>query len=282
LTLVEPGNGDHNLEPNLDSSFRASSKTGFDPTEKFTIETPEQISLEFPLAGLGSRGFALCVDTLIQLIAALVVVLIVAFTTRDLGRSWVPARNWEIAIALFLLFCLYWGYFAIFEILWNGQTPGKRQAKIRVISASGRPITVFEGIGRNFMRAIDSLGIYFVGAVTCAIDKQNRRLGDMVAGTVVVHEIDDTGVSYWYGQEKSAAAPSVSHEVAALTDQEFQLIETFLARRLDIPNLQRLASAHAIADRMGERLHIPKEQRPSDEAFLEEISRRYRDVMRRS
>lgn len=262
------------MEPSLEPSS--------DPTEKLTIETPEQISLEFPLAGVGSRGYALCMDTLIQVIAALVVGLIVAFTARDLDRSWASARNWEIAIAVFLLFCLYWGYFAIFEILWNGQTPGKRQAKIRVISASGRPITVFEGIGRNFMRAIDSLGFYLVGAVTCAIDKQNRRLGDMVAGTVVVHEVEEQGVFYWYGQEKSASAPSVTREVAALTDQEFQLVEIFLTRRLDIPNLQRLSSAQVIADRMGERLHIPKEQRPSDEAFLEEISRRYRDAVRRS
>jgi uncharacterized RDD family membrane protein YckC len=250
--------------------------------EKLTIETPEQISLEFPLAGVGSRGYALCIDTLIQVIAALVVGLIVAFTTNDLSRSWVQARNWEIAIAVFLLFCLYWGYFAIFEILWNGQTPGKRQAKIRVISASGRPITVFEGIGRNFMRAIDSIGFYLVGSVACAIDKQNRRLGDMVAGTVVVHEIEEQGVFYWFGQQKPASAPSVVQEVAQLTGAEFQLVETFLARRLDIPNLQRLESARAIANRMGERLHIPKEQRPSDEEFLEEISRRYRDVVRRS
>lgn len=261
------------MDPSLDP--------GLDPTEKLTIETPEQISLEFPLAGIGSRGYALCIDSLIQVIAALVVGLIVAFTVTDLGRSWVPARNWEIAIALFLLFCLYWGYFAIFEILLNGQTPGKRQAKIRVISASGRPITVFEGIGRNFMRAIDSLGFYLVGCVACAIDKQNRRLGDMVAGTVVVHEVEEQSVSYWYGQEKSASAPSVSHEVAALTEQEFQLIETFLSRRIDIPNLQRLASAQVIADRIGERLRIPKEQRLSDEAFLEEVSRRYRDAVRR-
>jgi len=233
------------------------------------------------LAGVGSRCYALCIDTLLQVLAALVVFLIVSLTARDLARSWVPARNWEIAIAVFLLFCLYWGYFAIFEIFWNGQTPGKRQAKIRVISASGRPLTVFEGIARNFMRAIDSLGFYVVGAVTCAIDKQNRRLGDMVAGTVVVHEVEEQGVFYWFGQEKSASTPSVAGEVATLTEQEFQLVETFLTRRLDIPNLQRLSSAQAIADRMGERLHIPKEQRPSDEAFLEEISRRYRDAVRR-
>lgn len=266
------------MDPGLDPTSDPTS----DPTEKLTIETPEQISLEFPLAGVGSRGYALCVDTLIQVIVALVVFLVVAFTTRDLERSWTAARNWEFAIAIFLLFCLYWGYFAIFEILWNGQTPGKRQAKIRVISASGRPITAFEGVARNLMRAIDSIGFYLVGSVTCAIDKQNRRLGDMVAGTVVVHEIEEQGVFYWFGQNKAASAPSVSQEVGALTDQEFQLVETFLARRLDIPNLQRLESARAIADRMGERLHIPKDQRTSDEEFLEEISRRYRDVVRRS
>jgi uncharacterized RDD family membrane protein YckC len=249
-----------------------------DPMGKLTIETPEQISLEFPLAGVGSRGYALCIDTLMQFIAALAIILIVRFTVPDLERSWVAAANWVIAIRIFVLFCVYWGYFAIFEIFWNGQTPGKRQAKIRVISASGRPITAFEGIGRNFMRVIDSVGFYLVGAISCAIDKQNRRLGDMVAGTVVVHEVEEQGVFYWYGQKKSASAPSVTHEVAALTEQEFQLVETFLARRLDIPNLQRLASAQAIATRMGERLHIPKDQRPSDEAFLEEVSRRYRDV----
>ncbi len=252
-----------------------------DPTEKLTIETPEQIALEFPLAGVGSRGLALSIDSLIQVIAALVVILILVLTARDLERSWLGARNWVDAIAIFLLFCLYWGYFAAFEILWNGQTPGKRQAKIRVISASGRPITVFEGIARNVMRAIDSLGFYAVGSIACAVDKKNRRLGDMVAGTVVVHEVEEQGASYWYGREKPASVPSVGQGVSGLTAQEFQLIETFLSRRLDIPNLQRLESARQIADRIGDRLGIPGPERPINEEFLEEVARRYRDSPRR-
>jgi len=254
---------------------------GLDPSEKLTIETPEQISLEFPLAGLGSRGLALCVDTLIQIIAALVVVMIIAFTMPDLGRNWTSAGNWTIAIAWFLLFCLYWGYFAAFETFWNGQTPGKRQAKIRVISASGRPITVFEGIARNFMRVIDSQAFYMVGCIACAVDKRNRRLGDMVAGTVVVHEVEEQGTSYWYAQEKSVATPTVSHVVGGLSEQEFQLIEAFLARRLDIPNLQRLQSAEVIANRIGDRLNIPRAARASNEDFLEEVARRYRDAARK-
>lgn len=251
-----------------------------DPTEKLTIETPEQIALEFPLAGVGSRGLALCIDALIQILVALVVFLVVMLTAPDLGRYWVSAKNWVMAIAWFLLFCMYWGYFAAFEILWNGQTPGKRQAKIRVISASGRPVTTFEGIARNVMRAIDSLGFYAVGCIVCAIDKRNRRLGDMVAGTVVVHEVEEQSVSYWYGQDRSAFVPKVIQPVTDLTAQEFQLIEAFLARRLDIPNLQRLQSAQMIADRIGNRLGIAKQERPVDEAFLEEVCRRYRDTVR--
>ena len=58
-------------------------------------------------------------------------------------------------MAIFIGFAIYWGYFAIFEILWKGQTPGKRFAGIRVIKESGRPINAFEAIGRNLMRAVD-------------------------------------------------------------------------------------------------------------------------------
>jgi len=149
-----------------------------------------------------------------------------------------------------------------------------------VISASGRPITAFEGIARNIMRAIDSLGLYGVGCISSAIDKRNRRLGDMVAGTVVVHEVEEQSASYWYGQEKTAFVPAVNQSVTALTAQEFQLIEAFLARRLDIPNLPRLQSTQTIADRIGSRLNVPKAERPVDEGFLEEVSRRYRDTAR--
>jgi hypothetical protein len=184
------------------------------------------------------------------------------------------------ALYIFLLFCLYWGYFAIFEVFWNGQTPGKRQAHIRVITASGRPITVFEAIARNFLRVIDSQLAYMVGAVAIAVDKRNRRLGDMVAGTVVVHELQEQGDSYWYAQPSSETTPASVEAIIAMTAQEFQLIETFLNRRLDLPYEQRVATARNIADRIGARLNVPPADRTSPENFLEELSRRYRDTAR--
>jgi uncharacterized RDD family membrane protein YckC len=251
-----------------------------DPSEKLTIETPEQIALEFPLAGLGSRAMALLVDTLIQVVAGLALGIAVTLLSPDLSTYWVAARQWMIALVIFLLFCLYWRYFAVFEAFWNGQTPGKRQANIRVISASGRPITVFESIARNFMRAIDSQFLYVVGAVSIAVDSKNRRLGDMVAGTVVVHEVQEQGDSYWYAAQSSTTSSPPDAAVTTLTPQEFQLIETFLNRRLDLPNLQRLQSGRDIADRIGARLGVALEDRPSPEDFLEEVSRRYRDAAR--
>ena len=77
----------------------------------------------------------------------------------------------------------------------------------------------------------------------------------------MVREIEKQSVSYWYGEDRSASTPRVTQPVTALTAQEFQPIETFLARRLDIPNLQRLQTAQMIADRVGERLNVPKADR---------------------
>jgi uncharacterized RDD family membrane protein YckC len=251
-----------------------------DPTEKLTIETPEQIELEFPVAGLGSRGMALLIDTLIQGLAVALVFILVELISPDLNRYWVTAGKWMMALVIFFGFCLYWGYFAIFEVFWNGQTPGKQQAKIRVITASGRPITVFEAIARNLLRAIDSQLGYVVGAVAIAVDKKNRRLGDMVAGTVVVHEIQEQGDSYWYAQQSTGVVVPPVEAITSMTAQEFQLIETFLNRRLDLPYEQRLRTALSIADRIGTRLNVPAADRGSPENFLEELSRRYRDAAR--
>jgi uncharacterized RDD family membrane protein YckC len=251
-----------------------------DPLEQLTIETPEQIDLEFPIAGVGSRGLALLIDTVIQGMLVAIVFIIVAIAEPDLGAHWATAGKWMVALVVFFLFCLYWGYFALFEAFWNGQTPGKRQANVRVISISGRPINVFEAIARNFMRVVDSQLGYGVGLISIVVDKQNRRLGDMVAGTVVVHELQESGDSYWYNHETQVANAPSHEAISAMTPEEFQLVETFLNRRLDLPYDQREKTAIMIADRIGTRLQVPPADRLVPDNFLEELSRRYRDASR--
>src|ERR1700728_4001591 len=130
--------------------------------DKHTIETPEQLRLDFAVAGIGSRFLALAIDSLIQIavVVLAVIALAVVGTTRLLalrGQSLV----WLLAVIGVLFFLLFFGYFAIFEILWNGQTPGKRMIGIRVVKDSGRPLTAAESIGRNLLRIVDQLpGFY--------------------------------------------------------------------------------------------------------------------------
>ncbi|HXE75997.1 MAG TPA: RDD family protein [Candidatus Xenobia bacterium] len=243
--------------------------------DKLTIDTPEQTALEFPLAGIGSRFLALAIDLLIQFIAFLVLFLGFSVLSGALN-FWLPgASTWAMAGFVLMIFLLTFGYFAFFEALWNGQTPGKRYTRLRVIKDSGRPITVNEAIARNLLRIVDQMpGIYAVGIVTMLISRQNKRLGDYVAGTVVVHEkpLEDVKPA-WEVAEKPMG---VVYQAARLSAEEFELIETFLQRRAFLSEDVRRDMARQIADRMARTLSVASEQRPSAEAFLEALAQERR------
>ena len=247
--------------------------------DKLTIDTPEQIALEFPLAGIGSRFLALTFDSLLQIVVLLVgililVLLIPGFTM--LGRYGALAPG--IAF-IFLPFCLYWGYFAFFEIIWEGQTPGKRHAGIRVIKETGRRMTAIEAIGRNLVRAIDMLpGVYAVGLVCMMLNKQNKRLGDYVAGTVVVH---DKGPATLIPTLTSKGANAPSHpEITKISADELVLIETYLGRRYDLDPAVRYSTAQRIVAMIREKTGAEKAQGQSDDDFLEAVAQEVRDTAR--
>lgn len=249
-----------------------------DPIEKLTIDTPEQVALEMPLAGLGSRFLALFCDTLIQGIVYFVVIMAMAFIVPR-SLEWDTASKWLIAVVIIFFFILYWGYFTIFETVWKGQTPGKRIVGIRVIKETGRAITPFEAAARNLVRAVDQIPGFYGVAVVCAFfDKRNRRLGDFVAGTVVVHDRHESESQPFYNM-KSDAAPAV--ETGELSVRELEIIEAFLARRLDMTPDLRNATARKLADKIGEKISVPREARPAnDEDFLEAVALRIRSNQR--
>jgi uncharacterized RDD family membrane protein YckC len=253
------------------------------PTDQLVIDTPEQIALELPLAGIGSRSLALVVDTLLQMLLGLVLGL-AALGVALVGGMRVFESAFGVlgafapAVLVFLAFCVYWGYFALFESLWKGQTPGKRVAGIRVIKDSGRPITAFESIGRNLMRAVDGLpGMYAVGIVSMFVSRQNRRLGDYVAGTVVVHDHD--GEARPYLEERPAASDLLPGAVK-ITADELILIETYLQRRYDYDFEARTRTAETIAERIRARLELPRESVGNPDTFLETVARQTRDAAR--
>jgi uncharacterized RDD family membrane protein YckC len=247
--------------------------------DKLTIDTPEQVHLEFVLAGIGSRFMAVFLDMLIQTVLyfVLIIILFGLLALDDFSKS---RSMWVLAIWFFVIFCIYWGYYAAFEIFWQGQTPGKRWAGIRVIKESGRPINAFEAITRNLMRVVDLFpGFYGFGVVTMMLNRKNRRLGDFVAGTLVVHETSDRESPVFFNTADSSQFSFP--QATKLTLQEVELIETFLARRLDIPPQVRLHSAMRITEMVSTRLGIDSGMRPPDnESFLELVVKEFRNRAR--
>jgi len=182
---------------------------------------------------------------------------------------------------IFILFSVQFGYFALFEALWNGQTPGKRWTHLRVIKDSGRPISAYDAILRNLLRIVDALPtMYATGLITMLISKENKRVGDYAAGTVVIHEKPLQGVSSIWQQSQTPAQPPATGQLPQLTVEELQLVEAFLDRRGSLEPHVRSAMAHQIADRLAERWAIPPEGRPDAEKFLEAAAEQRRQTAR--
>jgi uncharacterized RDD family membrane protein YckC len=239
--------------------------------DKLIIDTPEQIALEYTLAGAGSRFLALAVDTVLQLLALLTFVFTLLAAQITAGTGFASWATWAQAVLVLAYFVLMYGYFALFEALWNGQTPGKRLIGLRVISASGRPVSVFDAILRNLLRIVDSIpGIYAVGLVSVFVTARHQRLGDLAAGTVVVHE---QGLER---REPTLSASSAPLGVARLEAREIEALETFLSRRDDLPIHMRERTATQLAQHVRTRLTLPLEQQPSNERLLEELVAEYR------
>jgi uncharacterized RDD family membrane protein YckC len=150
-----------------------------------TIETPENVYLERELAGIGSRFAACFVDYLMIFLMMLAVWVIMSIAAQEWPDEFVQRRGYVgYAVLLVIQFVIYWGYFAFFEAKRNGQTPGKKNQKIRTVMDTGGPVTFLAVIIRNLIRPIDIL----FGPFSMFITSKWQRLGDLAAGTVVVSE----------------------------------------------------------------------------------------------
>lgn len=155
----------------------------------YHIKTPENVTLEFELAGVGSRGVAVLIDTLIQNVFLFVVALIVVLITgTDISYSWYEKGNTVyIVIGILLIFITQFGYFLLFELFTKGSTIGKKLVGLKVIMANGEPVSFTASLVRNLLRLGDMLpGIYGVGIFSVVLSERYTRLGDLAANTVVV------------------------------------------------------------------------------------------------
>ena len=145
------------------------------------VVTPEGVALHLPAAGPLPRALAWVIDLAVRLG-------ILTAVGTVLGLMGAAGQG----VYLVILFLVFWAYPIVFEAMWNGQTPGKRALSLRVVSADGAPVGWLAAITRNLLRTVDMLPIaYATGLVASLADPYGRRLGDMVAGTLVIHDADE-------------------------------------------------------------------------------------------
>jgi uncharacterized RDD family membrane protein YckC len=252
--------------------------------ERITITTPEGVQIEYRLAGVGSRFVATLIDSVLQGLLALVVVLVLAVVSTPLDQM---SRVYAWAFGAICLFLLMDGYYVLFETIWNGQSPGKRMCGLRVIRDGGHPVDFRAVLIRNLLRTVDALpGMYALGVGFILLHPQNRRLGDIAAGTLVVREREEeaptyggVGGTFQEAGVQTFHAPSplddIPLPIEALGSEHYDLIETFMRRRLQLePGLRRTMGEQIAGQIRGAMSLGANPPGFSAEKLLEEVLRR--------
>lgn len=264
--------------------------------DELVIETPERVELYYTRAQVGNRFLAAFIDHLIQF-AILGVLALGALLMKDaLDWMWKGLGDWLIAAAILLSFFIYTSYFVLFETIWNGQTPGKRLFKLRVIREDGRPIRFYESLVRNLIRtALDSMPmvvvpLYSVGIVSIFISGRSKRVGDYVAGTVVIRESEAKAptladvLSLARSESLKDRAAKQEAQIFAfdpdrLQQEDFEAISAYMMRRYDLPPDVRFGLGNRIAASLAAKLGIPHMPISADQ-LIEEVDRRSRTKRR--
>lgn len=258
--------------------------------ESYRLWTPEQIEVQFDIAGIGSRLIAAIVDQLILTFSAVVLFFGLAAlgtvaSSRSSGRSMDDAA---IGLIFALLFVVWNGYFVFFEWVWSGQTPGKRLTGLRVIRDGGSPIGLAESAIRNIVRMVDFLPFYYViGVVTMLLNRRSKRLGDLAAGTIVVKErrhvaLDPLGGAVF---PQFSADPATLPDVSALGNADFVLVRRYFQRADTLDPHERARLAAQVLRAIAPRLAWPPGEAhrdPMPELALRLVAQAYQARMRQA
>jgi uncharacterized RDD family membrane protein YckC len=232
--------------------------------ERVFISTPDHVTLEFELAGPGSRFSAYVIDFIFNVVLIVIIVLALyaggaVVSLKSLlgaarSQSW--SASWILALMVLVVFLINWGYYVLFEGLGKGSTPGKKRVGIRVIRQDGLPIGLREAALRNLVRAADMLPppSYILGGLVMHFDPHGRRLGDMLAGTYVIVEKfaltaqGASGAAWASRVEQGRSREALTLPRGAISPQQIGLIERFLGRRHELSKERRAQLAWQIAE----------------------------------
>jgi uncharacterized RDD family membrane protein YckC len=235
--------------------------------DRLTIITPEGVELDLQLAGLGSRFVAQVLDLLIK---GLVIALL-AVSLSVLGLT-------GVAIMLPAIVLVLYAYDVVFETFANGRTPGKRALRLRVVRVGGEPVDFMSSAIRNVLRLVDGLPTsYIPGTISILATKRNQRLGDLAAGTIVIHEDPVTApapvrpppaAAVW---RSPAPAPTAMWDVSAVGAEEVAAVRSFLERRWTLTPRARNSLALQLADALWPKVGGAPSGLPP-EGFLEQLA----------
>jgi len=216
------------------------------------IETPEHIHFTHRIAGPPRRAMAWLVDGLVKGSVLAILYMLLPQSSED-------AEAAASGLMMVFIFFLEWGYNVLFETAWNGKTPGKAALQLRVVKESGGPITIVDSIVRNLLRAADFLPmLYAVGVVVSSSDRWFRRIGDMVAGTMVIVE------THTRLKAPLVISPKPTEQELApvprrppLSHEELNTIEYFLRRSEYLGPGRTEELANIIAPMIARRMELP-------------------------
>jgi uncharacterized RDD family membrane protein YckC len=209
--------------------------------KKIKLQTPESVELEFTLAGIGNRALARLIDDLLVFLGlvlfwffgTLFATQFIINLTPSESAYWVTI-TWFVALGLLGTFLISSGYYIMFETLRQGQTPGKRYAQIRVIRDDGRPVGLTQSVLRALLRMIDDV-MFIVGPVLILFGENEKRLGDLVAGTLVIQEErvspSTRAIALSDGSQGLAKQLTTISDLSLLLPDDFAVIREFLQRR---------------------------------------------------
>jgi uncharacterized membrane protein SpoIIM required for sporulation/uncharacterized RDD family membrane protein YckC len=226
-------------------------------TQTVDVETPELVVLTYTVAGLGSRVYAALIDLICCFVLMISVIVLGAMLVAKLGTTVPGAARlattaWMLAAIGLLQFAVMWGYYVLFEGFADGQTPGKRLHQLRVVRDGGYSVGFAASAVRNLMRIVDMMPLptYFFGIVGLVISKSGKRLGDVVAGTLVVREqLVATPVAAKRLRVDTGRPEPVA--AAVLTDAQYRLLERWLDRRDQVDPVRRTHLTERVASRLG-------------------------------
>jgi len=234
--------------------------------DRISVATPEGVTLEVTLAGVGSRFVAGVIDQLLRWSLLLALVTLLAILEDGIGNGLSGAGVVAIIIGVFFV---QFGYDVLFETLASGRTPGKRWTGLRVVKKGGTPVGFLASALRNILRIVDSLpGFYLVGILSVMFTANNQRLGDLAAGTIVVRERRQSTALPAAAAATAAPADSALYDVSAVSAEELATVRRFLDRRPTLAPEARDRLALDMATRLGPKVvGPPRHWEP--EAFLE-------------